>query len=207
VPPELALALWTMGAASAWEADWLLREAARKNSSLLDALKGPLDYGDARELGYEAEGLSGLEDALETASGGPGTPVACGSPAPGAPSGAGTASDAEEGSGAGTASGAERASRPEAASGCGPSAAGQPSGAADRSAFLSSEGGDPPAFRPPAPSPANAALLRDLWLKAARPLLRAGDRLAASGNGFEGLMGGLFAPDPHHSGDYIYADV
>jgi hypothetical protein len=59
---------------------------------------------------------------------------------------------------------------------------------------------------PPAP-PANAALLRDMWLMAARPLLRPGDRLTASGGGFDGLMEGLFAPDPLNPGDYIYADI
>jgi hypothetical protein len=46
-----------------------------------------------------------------------------------------------------------------------------------------------------------------MWLTAARPLLRAGDRLTATGSGFEGLMEGLFAPDPQNPGDCIYADI
>jgi hypothetical protein len=46
-----------------------------------------------------------------------------------------------------------------------------------------------------------------MWLMTARPLLKAGDRLAASGSGFEGLLEGLFAPDPSNPGVYIYADI
>ncbi|MDR1042128.1 MAG: hypothetical protein LBR80_18555 [Deltaproteobacteria bacterium] len=162
-PPELVLALWTLGALSGWEADRHLREAARKNLGLLDALKGPLAEADAAlELGYEAAGLSGLEGVLG-------------------------------------AYGADAIAPSPASAAAGPGHA--------ETAYDPEPDGGPTAFRAAAPSAANAALLRDLWLSAARPLLRPGDRLAASGSGFEGMWEGMFPPDPRHPGDFLYADL
>ncbi|MDR3154012.1 MAG: hypothetical protein LBW85_07025 [Deltaproteobacteria bacterium] len=63
LPPELALALWTLGSAAAWEAERHLEEAAGKNAGLLDALKGPLAAFGEEESLYEAAGLPGLERA------------------------------------------------------------------------------------------------------------------------------------------------
>jgi hypothetical protein len=153
VPPELALALWALGAFSGWEAEGLLREAARRNAGLLDALKGPLSGVDLDELGYEAMGLSGL-----------GPPVIPG-----------------EG-------------------GSGPGGGTQPGGGSPPGGGIP----DAPVFSAPPPSARGAAALRDMWLGAARPLLRPGDRLAASGDGFEGLLEGLLPPDTLSPGDFVY---
>ncbi|MDR1080978.1 MAG: hypothetical protein LBQ79_08455 [Deltaproteobacteria bacterium] len=212
-PPELVLALWTLGAAAGREADMHLREAARLNSALLDALKGPLAFGDAGELDYEAEGLSGLEEALAEALGpawddGEGPEETEDPGGPGEPAGrpeAGGASGFHGTSGpAGTAAApgpSGRRAAPPPASAAAPAPADASPASPSPSPFRSE------IFRAPPASPANAALLRDMWLTAARPLLRAGDRLTATGSGFEGLMEGLFAPDPQNPGDCIYADI
>jgi hypothetical protein len=153
------LALWTLGAFAGLEAEGHLREAARWNAGLLDALKGPLPGDDPGELAYEAAGLSGLRPAW---AGG------------GAPPGGGR-------------DGGERGIPGDGGRG----AEVDPAPPADLAA----------------PSPWNAALLRDLWLRAARPLLRPGDRLTASGDGFEGLLEGMLPSDPRQPGDYLYADL